>query len=108
MERRGFIELVGALFEPLWIKDEWVLCPLRCNPKIFAPNGSSKQWKERSVTLINSRGYPSEKSQLYLTPFGIGNPSRFWPNNHYWFGVYRLRPSPSVMVSKIKNRMKLI
>jgi hypothetical protein len=49
MERRGFIELVGALFEPLWIKDEWVLCPLRCNPKIFAPNGSSKQWKERRL-----------------------------------------------------------
>jgi hypothetical protein len=26
----------------------------------------------------------SEKSQLYLSPFGIGNPSIFWPGKHFW------------------------
>jgi hypothetical protein len=51
---------------------------------------------------------PDKKSQLDLSPFGIGNPSRFWPDNHFWFGVYRLWPGPPMKVSNLKNEMKLI
>lgn len=62
----------------------------------------------RQNALQQTRVLPGMRSQLDFTQFGIGVPSRFWPDCHYWdkrvWGVMICRDAKDVIWTKSKCR----